>query len=182
MATGHFPNQSHNFAWCGVINHDGMVILTLQTKYDTTLPSGYPKFAYPLEISLCIRNLFTHGQTLSGRFVIGSETIDCRFEVVYRDFIRGSCESHVHHHDAPSFTEFWNIYCPRTIHFSYWRRASLRTLPTTLIVRDWGNNRTICDSKCAAQCRLLPVPVWLLVWFYCHYSKYCMYGFRHPQH
>ena len=64
MATGHFPNCSHNFAWRGIINHDRMITLTLQTKYDTTLPSGYPKFAYPLEISFRIRNLFTHGQTL----------------------------------------------------------------------------------------------------------------------
>ena len=51
MATGHFPNSSRNFAWCGVINHDRMTTLTLQTKYDTTLPSWYPKSAYLLEIS-----------------------------------------------------------------------------------------------------------------------------------
>ena len=57
-ATGHFPNSSHNCAWCGVINHDRMTTLTLQTKYDTTLPSGYPKFAYPLEISFWTRNFF----------------------------------------------------------------------------------------------------------------------------
>ena len=63
MATGHFPNCSHNFAWRGVINHHRMITLTLQTKYDTTLPSGYPKFAYPLEKSFWIRNLFTHDQT-----------------------------------------------------------------------------------------------------------------------
>ena len=155
MATGHFPNCSHNFEWYGLINHDRMITLTLQNKYDTTLPSGYPKFAYPLEISLWIRNLFTHGETLPGRFAIGSETIDRRFGVVYRDVITGSRESRVHHYDAPSFTEFWNLYCPRTIHFSWRRRASLRTLPTTLIVRDWGNNGTICDSTCAARCRLL---------------------------
>ena len=117
MATGHFPS-SHNFAWCGVINHDRMVTLTLQTKYDTILPCGYPKFAYPLEISFWIRNLFTHGQTLPGRFAIGSGTINCRFGVVYRDVTTWSCESCVHHYDAPSFTEFWNLYCPRTIHFS----------------------------------------------------------------
>ena len=113
MATGHFPNCSHNFAWRGVINHDQMITLTLQTKYDTILPSGYPKFAYPLEISLWIRSLFTHG-----RFAIGSETIGCRFGVVYHDVITGSRESRVRHYDAPSFTEFWNLYCPRTIHFS----------------------------------------------------------------
>ena len=92
MATGHFPNCSHNFAWRGVINHDRMITLTLQTKYDTILPSGYPKFAYPLEISFWIRSLFTHGQTLPGRFAIGSETIGCRFGVVYRDVTTGSRE------------------------------------------------------------------------------------------
>ena len=93
MATGHFPNCSHNFEWYGLINHDRMITLTLQNKYDTTLPSVYPKFAYPLQISLWIRNLFTHGQTLPGRFAIGSETIDRRFGVVYRDVITGSRES-----------------------------------------------------------------------------------------
>ena len=82
MATGHFPNCSHNFAWRGVINHDRMITLTLQTKYDTILPSGYPKSAYPLEISFWIRSLFTHGQTLPSHFAIGCETIGCRFDVV----------------------------------------------------------------------------------------------------
>ena len=99
MATDHFPNFSHNFAWCGVINHNRMISLTLQTKYDTTLLSRYPKFAYPLEISFWIRNLLTHGQTLPGRFAIGSETIDCRFGVVHRDVITGSRESRFHHYD-----------------------------------------------------------------------------------
>ena len=49
---------------------------TLQNKHDTTLPSAYPKFAYAMEISFWIRNLFTDGQTLPGRFATGSETID----------------------------------------------------------------------------------------------------------
>ena len=117
MATGHFPNCWHNFECHGLINHDRMITLTLQNKYNTTLPFGYPKFAYPLEISLWIQNLFTHGQTHPARFAIGSETIDRRFGVVYRDVITGSRESRVHHYDSPSFTEFWNLYCPRTIHF-----------------------------------------------------------------
>ena len=115
FAIGHFPNCFRNFAWCGVINYDWMITLTLQTKYDTTLPSGYQKCTYPLKISFWVRNLFTHGETHSGRFAIGSETIDCRFGVVYRDVITGSSESRVHHYDAPSFTEFWNLYCPWTI-------------------------------------------------------------------
>ena len=67
-------------------------------------------------------------------------------------------QGHVNHvitiMNLPSFTEFWNLYCPRTIHFSLRRWASLRTQPTTLLVRDWGNNGTICDSTCAARCRL----------------------------
>ena len=33
------------------VNIDGMTTVTLQTKYDPTLPSGYPKVAYSLEMS-----------------------------------------------------------------------------------------------------------------------------------
>ena len=100
MATGHLPTSSHNFAWRGVINHDRTTKLTLQTKYDHTIPAGYSKVAYPLEISFWIRNLFTHGQTLPGRFDIDSEAIDRRVDVVYRDLITGSRESRDHHYDA----------------------------------------------------------------------------------
>ena len=100
MAAGHLPTTSHNFAWCGVINHDRTTKLTLQTKYDHTMPAGYPKVAYPLEISFWIRNLFTHGQPLPGRFAIDSEAIDRRVDVVYRDVITGSRESRDHHYDA----------------------------------------------------------------------------------
>ena len=64
------------------------------------MPAGYPKVASPLEISFWIRNLFTHGQTLPGRFAIDSEAIDRRADVVYRDVITGSCESRDHHYDA----------------------------------------------------------------------------------
>ena len=101
MAAGHLPTSSHSFVWCGVINHDRTTKLTLQTKYDPTMPAGYPKVAYPLEISFWIRNLFTHGQTLPDRFAIDSEAIDRRFDVVYRDVITGSHESRDHHYDAP---------------------------------------------------------------------------------
>ena len=59
MAAGHLPTGSHNFAWCGVNPHDRVTTLTLQNKYDPTLPSGYQKVAYPLKISFWIRNLFT---------------------------------------------------------------------------------------------------------------------------
>ena len=100
MAAGHLPTSSHNFAWRGVINHDRTTKLTLQTKYDHTMPAGYPKVAYPLEISFWIWNLFTHRQTLPGRFAIDSEAIDRRVDVVYRDVITGSRESRDHHYDA----------------------------------------------------------------------------------
>ena len=100
MAAGHLPTSSHNFAWRGIINHDRTTKLTLQTKYDHTMPAGYPKVAYPLGISFWIRNLFTHGQTLPGRFAIDSEAIDRRVDVVYRDVITGSRESRDRHYDA----------------------------------------------------------------------------------
>ena len=101
MAADHLPNSSHNFAWREVINHDRTTKLTLQTNYDPTLPAGYPKFAYLLEISFGIQNLFIHSQILPGRFAIGSETIDRRFDVVYHDIITGSRESRDHHYDDP---------------------------------------------------------------------------------
>ena len=101
MAAGHLPTSSHNCAWRGDINHDRTTKLTLQNKYDHTMPAGYPKVAYPLEISFWIRNLFTHGQTLPvGRFAIDREAIDRRVDVVYRDVITGSRESRDHHCDA----------------------------------------------------------------------------------
>ena len=100
MATSYLPTSLHDFAWCRVINHDWMTTLTLQTKYDPTLPSGYPKVAYPLELSFWILNLFTHCQTLPSPFAIGSETIDRCFNAVYHDVITGSCESRDHHLDA----------------------------------------------------------------------------------
>ena len=72
IATGHLTTSSHNFARRGVINHDRTTKLTLLIKYDPNLPCGYPKVAYPLEISFWVRNLFTHGQALPGRFAIDS--------------------------------------------------------------------------------------------------------------
>ena len=87
MAAGHLPTSSHNFAWRGVINHDRTTKLTLQNKYYHIMPAGYPKVTYPLEISFWIRNLFTHGQTLPGRFAIDSEAIDRRVDFVYRDVL-----------------------------------------------------------------------------------------------
>ena len=118
MAAGHLPTSSHNFAWRGVINHDRTTKLTLQAKYDHTMSAGYPKVAYPLEISFWIRNLFTHGQTLPGRFAIDSESIDHRVKFVYGDVITGSRESRDHHYDARLIHWILKSLLPRTIHFS----------------------------------------------------------------
>ena len=90
-----------------------MTKLTLQTKYDPTLPAGYQKVAYPLEISFWIQNLFTHGQTHPSHFAINSETIDRRFDVVYRDVITGSHESRDHHYDAPLIHRILNSLLPQ---------------------------------------------------------------------
>ena len=145
MATGLLPVSPHNCAWRGVINHDRMIIFTSKTQYYPTLPSGYPKITYPLEIFFWIRNLFTHGQAHPGRFTIDSETIDW-------------C-----HYDASLIYLILISLLPRTIHFSKRWRASLRTPLTTVIVRDWENNGTICDSTCAARCHLLvPGEQWLI--------------------
>ena len=62
-------------------------------------------------MSFGIRNLFTHGQTLPGHFAIDSETINRRFDVVYRDVITGSRESYDHHYDAPLIHRILNLYC-----------------------------------------------------------------------
>ena len=96
MATGHFPTESHNFAWNGHVNIDGMTTVTLQTKYDPTLPSGYPKVAYPLEMysgSGIYSDVVSH---LPGAQHRPRSYVD----VVYRDVIAGSRESRGHHYDA----------------------------------------------------------------------------------
>ena len=115
MAIGHFPNGSHNFAWRGIINHDWKTTLTLQTKYDTTLPSGYPKVAYPLEISIWIRNLLIHGSHFSDASLQQWCTTSLLFTMT-------SSQGHVNHvitiMTHLSFTKFWNLYCSRTMHFS----------------------------------------------------------------
>ena len=131
MATGHLPTSSHNFAWCGVINHDRTTKLTLQTKYDPTLPAGYPKVAYPVEISFWIQNLFTQGQTLPDRFAIDSETIDRRFDVFYRDVITGSRESRDHHYDAPFIRRILKSLLPQNNTFF---------IATTSVVKDAADN------------------------------------------
>ena len=120
------PNSSHNFAWHGVINHDWTTKLTLQTKYDPTMPAGYPTVAYRLEISFWVRNLFTYGQTLPGRFAIDSETIDCRFGIVHRDVITGSRESRDHHYDAPLIHWIMKSFLPQNNTFFIAKASAIK--------------------------------------------------------
>ena len=147
MAAGHLPTSSHNFAWRGVINHDRTTKLTLQTKYDHTMPAGYPKVAYPLEISFWIRNLFTYGQTLPGRFAIDSEAIDRRVDVVYRDVITGSRESHDHHYDARLIHRILKSLLPQNNTFF---------IATASVVKDAADN---------PDCQGLREQ-WYYLWFY----------------
>ena len=83
--------------------------------YDPSLPSGYPKVTYPLEISFWIRNIFTHGRPLPGCFSSTAKPPVHRVDVVCRDVITGSRESRDH---LLSFTEFWILYCPNIIFHS----------------------------------------------------------------
>ena len=101
MATGHFPTESHNFAWNGHVNIDGMTTVTLQTKYDPTLPSGYPKVAHPVEMSSgsgIYSDAVSHLPAAQPR--TAKRPAD-HVDVVYRDVIAGSRESRGHHYDAP---------------------------------------------------------------------------------
>ena len=147
MADGHLPTNSHNFAWRGVINHDRTTKLTLQTKYDHTMPAEYPKVAYPLEISFWIRNLFTHGQTLPDRFAIDSEAIDRRVDVVYRDVITGSRESRDHHYDARLIHRILKSLLPQNNTFF---------IATASVVKDAADN---------PDCQGLREQ-WYYLWFY----------------
>ena len=147
MAAGHLPTSSHNFAWRGVINHDRTTKLTLQTKYDHTMPAGYPKVAYPLEISFWIRNLFTHGQTLPGRFAIDSEAIDRRVDVVYHYVIIGSRESRDHHYDARLIHRIMKSLLPQNNTFF---------IATASVVKDAADN---------PDCQGLREQ-WYYLWFY----------------
>ena len=147
MAAGHLPTSSHNFAWRGVINHDRTTKLTLQTMPDHTMPAGYPKVAYPLEISFWIRNLFTHGQTLPGRFAIDSETIDRQVDVVYRDVITGSRESRDHHYDARLIHRILKSLLPQNNTFF---------IATASVVKDAADN---------PDCQGLREQ-WYYLWFY----------------
>ena len=122
MATGHFPTGSHNFAWNGHVDIDGMTTVTLQTNYDPTLPRGNPKVAYPLEISSgsgIYSDAVCHLPAAQHRQCSNRPTTSMLFAVT-------SSPGHLNHvatimalHLTPlSFTQIWNIYCPRTIHFS----------------------------------------------------------------
>ena len=101
MATGHFPTESHNFAWNGHVNIDGMTTVTLQTKYDPTLPSGYPKIAYPVEMSSGSGIYSDAVSHLRAAQPPTAKRPADHVNVVYRDVITGSRESRGHHYDAP---------------------------------------------------------------------------------
>ena len=101
MATGHFPTESHNFAWNGHVIIDGMTTVTLQTKYDPTLPSGYPKIAYPVEMSSGSGIYSDAVSHLPAAQPPTAKRPDDHVDVVYRDVIAGSRESRGHHYDAP---------------------------------------------------------------------------------
>ena len=101
MATGHFPTESHKFAWNGHVNIDGMTTVTLQTKYDPTLPSGYPKIAYPVEMSSGSGIYSDAVSHLPATEPPTAKRPADHVNVVYRDVIAGSRESRGHHYDAP---------------------------------------------------------------------------------
>ena len=111
------------------------------------MPAGYPKVAYPLEISSWIRNLFTHGQTLLGRFAIDSEAIDRRVDVVYRDVITGSRESRDHHYDARLIHRILKSLLPQNNTFF---------IATASVVKDAADN---------PDCQGLREQ-WYYLWFY----------------
>ena len=95
-----------------------MTTVTLQTKYDPTLPSGYPKVAYPLEMCSGSGIYSDAGQPLAGRSAPTAKLPADHVDVVYRDVIAGSRESHGHHYDALFIYRILKSLLPRTIHFS----------------------------------------------------------------
>ena len=111
--------QTDTHTLCRTISEgiDGMTTVTSQKEYDDpTLPTGYPKFAYPLEMSSGSGILFRLGQPLAGRSVPTAERPADHIDVVYRVVIAGHANHMVTIMTLLSFTEFWNICCPRTIH------------------------------------------------------------------
>ena len=93
MATDHFPTESHNFAWNGHVDIDGMTTVTLQTNVSKSCISTGNVF--------WIWNLFRRGQPLADRSAPTAKRPADHVDVVYRDVIAGSRESHGHHYDAP---------------------------------------------------------------------------------
>ena len=92
MATGHFPNCSHNFAWRGVINHDRMITLRK--------PSMIP------HCHLGIKNLLIHWRYPSGsgiyshmvrRFLAALPSAAKRSTVALVLFTVTSSQGHVNH-------------------------------------------------------------------------------------
>ena len=84
-------------AQSGVIDHDQIAIVTLQTTYDPTLSCVYPKVACPIEIfsgSGIYSDVVSHLLAAQHRVVH-------HVDVVYRDVISRSRDSRDHHYDVP---------------------------------------------------------------------------------
>ena len=155
MATGHFPTESHNFASNGHVNINGMTTVTLQTKYDPTLPSGYPKVAYPVEMSSGSGIYSDAVSHLPAAQPPPAKRPADHVDVVYRDVIAGSRESRGHHYDAPFIYRILKSLLPRNNTFFIATASVVKDALDTTDMRDWENNGTICDSTCAARCRPL---------------------------
>ena len=148
MANWHFPTGSHNFVQCGVIDHDQMATVTLQTTYDPTLSCVYPKVACPLEISSG-SGIYSDVVTLPAA---QHGPVHC-VDVVYRDVITRSHDSRDHHHDAPLIFRVKKSLLPVNNTFF---------IATVSVVKDaadnpdwqwlgdiWENDGTICISTYA---------------------------------
>ena len=161
MATWYFHTGSHKFTQYWVIDHDRMTTVTLQTTYDHTLSFVYPKVACLHEISSgsgIYSDVVSDLSAAQHRQRGDRSTTSMLFTVT-------SSSGHVNHVTTImrrlSFAELRNPYCPQTMHFSKQQQLPLRSLQTPLIVRDWGNNGTICISTCS---RTMP-PIAVLIKF-----------------
>ena len=114
MTTEHFTTASHNFAQCGVIDHDQMATVTLQTTYDPTLSCVNPKVVCPLKI---FPRFWIFSDVVSHLPAAQYRPVHC-VDVGYRDVITQSCASRGHHYDAPPIFRVKKSLLPPTIHFS----------------------------------------------------------------
>ena len=131
MATDHFPTASHNFAWCGVISHYQMTTVTLQIKYDPTLPYRCPKVACLLEISSGSGIYSDVGQPLAGRLASTAKRPAHGSDGVYRVVITGSRELRDHHYDAALIYRILKSLLPQN---------NTLFIATTTVVKDAAND------------------------------------------